>query len=163
MAKTRSKASGLQALLRDERFIQIALQVLVTILVVAAFFYLSGNLLQNMNRRGIQFGFDFFQNPAGFAIGEDLVNYRAQDSYTKVVQAGILNSFRVMVVGIILATIVGITAGVASFSDNWLVQKISRAYVGLIRNIPLLLQLLFWYLAVVLSCAPGQQPASTPQ
>ncbi|MEL7140935.1 MAG: ABC transporter permease subunit [Cyanobacteria bacterium J06554_3] len=151
MAKTQPRASGIKALIRDERFWQIALQIIVVIAVVSAFSYLSGNLTQNMSRNGIQFGFDFFKNPAGFAIGEDLVGYQAQDSYTKVVQAGILNSLRVMVVGVILATVVGITAGVASFSDNWLVHKLSRAYVGLIRNIPLLLQLFFWYLAVYLA------------
>ncbi|MEL6260536.1 MAG: ABC transporter permease subunit [Cyanobacteria bacterium J06626_6] len=156
MVRTQPKQSGgssggLKGLLRDERFWQIALQIIVVIAVIAAFSYLSGNLLQNMRRNGISFGFSFFKNPAGFAIGEDLVGYRAQDAYSKVIQAGILNSLRVMVVGVILATIVGITAGVASFSDNWLVHKLSRAYVGLIRNVPLLLQLFFWYLAVFLS------------
>ncbi|MEM9163304.1 MAG: ABC transporter permease subunit, partial [Cyanobacteria bacterium P01_F01_bin.4] len=83
--------------------------------------------------------------------GEGLLNYSAQDTYTKAIQSGIINSLRVMTVGIVLATIVGITAGVASFSDNWLVYKISRAYVGLVRNVPLLLQLFFWYLAVFFS------------
>ncbi|MEO0768119.1 MAG: ABC transporter permease subunit [Cyanobacteria bacterium J06649_4] len=162
MAKTRSNPSGIKALLRDERFWQIALQFIVVVAVVAAFSYLSGNLTQNMSRNGIQFGFDFFKNPAGFAIGEDLVGYRAQDTYTKVVQAGILNSLRVMVVGVILATIVGITAGVASFSDNWLVAKISRVYVNVIRNVPLLLQLFFWYLAVYLSAPRASEQIVLP-
>ena len=137
-------------MLRDERFWQIALQIIVVVLVVGALSYLGGNLSRNMARNGIDLGFDFFQNPAGFAIGEDMVGYRAQDAYTKVVQAGILNSFRVIIVSVITATIVGVLAGVASFSDNWLVHKISRAYVGLVRNVPLLLQLFFWYLAVYL-------------
>lgn len=162
MAKTQSKSSGIKALLRDERFWQIALQVIVVIAVVWAFSYLSGNLTRNMDRNGISFGFDFFKNPAGFAIGEDLVNYRAQDAYTKVIQAGIINSLRVMVVGVILATIVGITAGVASFSDNWLLHKLSRAYVGLVRNVPLLLQLFFWYLAVFLAAPTASNQIVLP-
>ena len=162
MVKTRSTPSGLKALLRDERFWQIASQVFVVLAVVAAFSYLSGNLTQNMSRNGIQFGFDFFKNPAGFAIGEDLVDYRAQDAYSKVVQAGLLNSLRVMVVGVILATIVGITAGVASFSDNWLVEKISRVYVNIIRNVPLLLQLFFWYLAVFLAAPKASEQLVLP-
>lgn len=162
MAKTQSKSSGIKALLRDERFWQIALQVIVVIAVVWAFSYLSGNLTRNMDRNGISFGFDFFKNPAGFAIGEDLVDYRAQDAYTKVIQAGIINSLRVMVVGVILATIVGITAGVASFSDNWLLHKLSRAYVGLVRNVPLLLQLFFWYLAVFLAAPTASNQIVLP-
>jgi general L-amino acid transport system permease protein len=156
MAQTPSRSSsgassGLKALLRDERFWQIAVQVLVTVAVVTLFSYLIGNLNRNMARSGIRFGFDFFKNPAGFAIGEDLIGYQAQDAYAKVVQAGIINSFRVMLLGVILATLVGVTAGIASFSDNWLVHKISRVYVGLVRNVPLLLQLFFWYLAVYLA------------
>ncbi|MGB7087159.1 MAG: ABC transporter permease subunit [Phormidesmis sp.] len=152
MAQTSSSSTfKLRSLLRDERFWQIALQVIVAVVVVAILSYLFGNLSRNMARSGISFGFDFFKNPAGFAIGEDMIGYQAQDAYAKVVQAGIINSFRVMIVGVITATIVGIAAGVASFSDNWLVYKISRAYVGLIRNVPLLLQLFFWYLAVYLA------------
>jgi general L-amino acid transport system permease protein len=152
MAQTRFKpASKPGALLRDERFWQIALQALVLVLVVTAGSYLFGNLNRNLIQSGTRFGFDFLKNPAGFAIGEDMVGYRAQDSYGKVIQAGIINSFRVMIVGVILATVVGVTAGIASFSNNWLVNKISRAYVGLVRNVPLLLQLFFWYLAVYLS------------
>jgi general L-amino acid transport system permease protein len=151
MVQTPRKAtSKLGSLLRDERFWQIALQAVVLVLVVAGFSYLLGNLNRNLIQSGTRFGFDFLKNPAGFAIGEDMVGYNAQDAYGKVIQAGIINSFRVMIVGVILATIVGVTAGIASFSDNWLLQKISRIYVGLIRNVPLLLQLFFWYLAVYL-------------
>ena len=144
-------ASGIRALLRDERFWQVALQVILVIAVVAVFSYLFGNLNRNMNRSGITFGFSFFKNPASFAIGENLISYTAQDSYTKVIQAGIINSLRLVAAGVITATIVGIAAGVASFSDNWLLHKISRVYVGLVRNVPLLLQLFFWYFAVYLA------------
>ncbi|NEP16700.1 MAG: ABC transporter permease subunit [Leptolyngbya sp. SIO4C1] len=143
--------SGIRALLRDDRFWKVAFQVIVVVGVITAFSYLAGNLNNNMSQKGTQFGFGFLDNPAGFAIGESLVDYRAQDVYLKAIQAGIVNSLRVMIVGIVLATVVGITAGVASFSDNWLMYKISRAYVGLVRNVPLLLQLFFWYLAVFFS------------
>lgn len=157
MANTPSKpASGLRALLRDERFWQIAFQVILVVIVTAVFSYLFGNLSRNMARQGINFGFGFFKNPASFAVGEDLLGYTAQDSYTKVIQTGIVNSLRLVAAGVITATIVGITAGVASFSDNWLLHKISRAYVGLVRNVPLLLQLFFWYFAVFLA-APRRE------
>ncbi|MEO1182754.1 MAG: ABC transporter permease subunit, partial [Cyanobacteria bacterium J06636_28] len=88
--------------------------------------------------------------------------YQAQDAYSKVIQVGIINSLRVMIVGVILATTVGIAAGVASFSDNWLLYKISRAYVGLVRNVPLLLQLFFWYLAVFFSFPAPRNPFLFP-
>ncbi len=157
MANTSSKpAFSLRALLRDERFWQIAFQIILVIVVAAVFSYLFGNLNRNMSRSGIQFGFSFFKNPASFAIGEDLLSYSAQDSYTKAIQTGIVNSLRLVAASIITATIVGVTAGVASFSDNWLLHKISRVYVGLVRNIPLLLQLFFWYFAVFLA-APRKE------
>jgi len=163
MAKTSSKPiSGLRSLLRDERFWQVALQVIVLVAVVTTLSYLFGNLSQNLARSGSSFGFGFLGNPAGFAMGENLLDYRAQDAYSKIIQAGIVNSFRVIVLGVLLATIVGITAGVASFSNNWLVHKISRAYVGLIRNIPLLLQLIFWYSAVFLAAPKEANQAILP-
>jgi general L-amino acid transport system permease protein len=143
--------SGVRSLLRDERFWQIAFQVIVVVAVFATFSYLFGNLSANLRRQGTEFSFGFLQNPAGFAIGENMLGYELQDSYAKVIQAGIVNSLRLIFVSIITATIVGIAAGVASFSDNWLLYQISRVYVGLVRNVPLLLQLLFWYLAVFLA------------
>ena len=149
MAATRGgEVSGLRALLRDDRFWKIAFQVLTAFGVVVLFWYFANNVNQNMAQKGTVFGFSFLNNPAGFAIGESLIDYQAQDPYFKVLIVGFLNSLRVMIVGIILATLVGITAGVASFSKNWLVYKLSRAYVGLVRNVPLLLQLFTWYLAV---------------
>ncbi|EDX85045.1 ABC transporter, permease protein, putative [Synechococcus sp. PCC 7335] len=152
MAQRSTKpTSGLRSLLRDERFWQIAFQVIVTIAVILTFSYLFGNLSQNLRRQGTEFSFGFLQNPAGFGIGENMLGYETQDSYAKVIQAGIVNSLRLIFVSIITATIVGVAAGVASFSDNWLLHKISRTYVGLVRNVPLLLQLVFWYSAVFLA------------
>ena len=160
MARTSSKPGfSLRSLLRDERFWQIALQVLVLAAVISALSYLFGNLTNNLNR---SFGFNFLGNPAGFAMGENLLDYRPQEAYSKIIQAGIVNSFRVIVLGVLLATIVGITAGVASFSTNWLVHKISRVYVGLIRNVPLLLQLIFWYSAVFLAAPKEANQALFP-
>jgi general L-amino acid transport system permease protein len=141
---------------RDERFWKIAFQVITLIAVLIIFSVLLTNLSRNLEQLGIRFGFTFLTNEAGFSIGEDLVNYQPQDTYVKVLQAGLINSLRVIAVGIVMATVVGILAGVASFSDNWLVHKISRVYVGLVRNVPLLLQLFFWYFAVYFQL-PGPQ------
>ncbi len=161
-SRSSSPISGIQSLLRDERFWKIAFQGLIVLFVVNLLWHFSATLNDNMLGRGIRFGFGFLGNPAGFAIGESLLDYQAQDAYSKAIQAGIVNSLRVMIVGIILATSVGITAGVASFSDNWLLYKISRAYVGLVRNVPLLLQLFFWYLAVFFSFPAPRSPFVFP-
>ncbi len=161
-SRSNSPISGIQSLLRDERFWKIAFQALIVLFVVDLLWHFSATLNDNMLGRGINFGFGFLGNPAGFAIGESLLDYQAQDAYSKVIQVGIINSLRVMIVGVILATTVGITAGVASFSDNWLLYKISRAYVGLVRNVPLLLQLFFWYLAVFFSFPAPRNPFLFP-
>ncbi|MGF1516167.1 MAG: amino acid ABC transporter permease [Elainellaceae cyanobacterium] len=148
MTSSSSDSTSKFSFLRDERFWKLAFQVITLAVVGVVLYVLATNLSRNMARQGIDFGFSFLQNASGFAVGESLVNLQRQDPYFKVLLAGFVNSVRAIAVAIVLTTIVGILAGVASFSDNWLVYKISRAYVGLIRNIPLLLQLFFWYFAV---------------
>ncbi|MGF1537011.1 MAG: amino acid ABC transporter permease [Elainellaceae cyanobacterium] len=143
-----SSDSSKVSLWRDERFWKLAFQVITLGVVIAVLWLLATNLSRNMARQGIDFGFSFLENSSGFAVGESLVDLQRQDPYFRVLLAGLVNSVRAIAVAIVLTTIVGILAGVASFSDNWLVYKISRAYVGLIRNVPLLLQLFFWYFAV---------------
>ncbi|MEB3356554.1 MAG: ABC transporter permease subunit [Synechococcales bacterium] len=142
---------------RDERFWKIAFQVITLAVVVGVLAILITNLNRNLIQQGNRFGFSFLRNAAGFGIGESLVDYQPQDPYTTVILAGIVNSLRAIAVGIITATVVGVMAGVASFSENWLVYKISRAYVGLVRNVPLLLQLFFWYFAIFFQLPPPQE------
>ncbi|MEM9451181.1 MAG: ABC transporter permease subunit [Cyanobacteria bacterium P01_E01_bin.6] len=142
---------------RDERFWKIAFQVITLVAVITALSLLITNFSRNLAQQGTTFGFSFLRNSAGFGVGETLVDYKPQDAYLRVIQTGLVNSLRMIVVGIVLATVVGIVAGVASFSENWLVYKISRAYVGLVRNVPLLLQLFFWYFAVFFQFPPPQE------
>ncbi|NER82066.1 MAG: ABC transporter permease subunit, partial [Leptolyngbya sp. SIO1D8] len=139
---------SLKQLLRDDRFWKIAFQVITFLIVALILGYFLVNLNANLTRQGIKFGFGFLSNPAGFSIGESVLEYRPNDPYGKALIVGFVNTITLVIVGIVLATLVGIGAGVSSFSQNWLVYKISRAYVGLTRNIPLLLQLFFWYFAV---------------
>jgi general L-amino acid transport system permease protein len=138
----------LKTLLRDERFWQIAFQVvtLIVVLLLAAFFV--GNLNRNLSQQGRAFGFTFLRNPAGFSIGESLIKYRPNDPYWRALMVGLSNTLSLVAAGIALTTLLGTAAGVASFSKNWLVYKLSRLYVGLVRNVPLLLQLFFWYFAI---------------
>lgn len=142
------KKINLKQLLRDDRFWKIAFQVIAVVVVAGILGYFLTNLTTNLERQGTSFGFDFLSSPAGFSIGESAVEYRPNDPYGKALFVGLINTLMLVIVGIALATTTGVAAGVASFSQNWLIHKISRAYVGLTRNVPLLLQLFFWYFAV---------------
>src|SRR5262245_66018224 len=99
-----------------------------------------------MRARGIQSGFGFLVQPAGFDISESLIPYDAFDAYWKAFLVGVLNTLRVAVVGIVLATLLGTLLGVGRFSRNAIVRWLCYAYVELFRNVPILLQLLMWYL-----------------
>ena len=148
MVSDRSNNFNIAALLRDERFWKIAFQVIDVAIVAGIICFLVLNLTGNLERQGIAFGFGFLRNSAGFSIGESALDYQPQDPYFKALLAGLANTLTLIAAGIVLASVLGTTAGVASFSTNWLVYKLSRAYVGLVRNVPLLLQLFFWYFAV---------------
>lgn len=99
-----------------------------------------------MRSRGIQSGFDFLGTPAGFDIGETLIAYDPSESYGKAIWVGVLNTLKVALAGIVLTTIIGVLIGVGRFSRNALVRGLCYGYVELFRNVPILLQLLMWYL-----------------
>ena len=136
---------------RDIRFWRIAIQVVAVLVAVIVVAILWSNLSRNLQQLGIQLGFNFLGSQASFDIGESLISYQPSDTYVRALLVGLINTLRVAIAGIILTTIVGITAGIARLSDNWLVRKLALVYVEIFRNTPLLLQLLFWYFAVFLS------------
>jgi general L-amino acid transport system permease protein len=129
-------------------------QILALALIVLAVWFLAHNTLQNMRARGIQSGFDFLTSPAGFDIGELMIPYESNDPYWKAFLVGVLNTLRVALLGIVLSTILGTLLGVGRFSNNALVRGLCYAYVEVFRNVPVLLQLLMWYL-VMTSSLPG--------
>ncbi|PSB55939.1 amino acid ABC transporter permease, partial [filamentous cyanobacterium CCP1] len=133
---------------RDARFLRIAVQALVVILVVVLISVLMGNLNQSLRQQGRQFNFSFLFNEAGFNIGESLIPYTPNDRYYWAFVVGLVNTLRLILVGFVLTTVLGVIAGIASFSENWLLRKLSQVYVELVRNIPLLLQLFIWYFGV---------------
>ncbi|MBD2123765.1 amino acid ABC transporter permease [Trichocoleus sp. FACHB-262] len=135
---------------RDVRFWWVVGQVLVVLLTAIAIAIFWSNLSRNLQQLGIQFGFGFLNSQAAFDIGETPISYRPSDNYARALQVGLANSLRVTVFGIVLATVVGVTAGIARLSDNWLVRQLALVYVETLRNTPLLLQLFFWYFAVFL-------------
>ncbi|PLZ96623.1 amino acid ABC transporter permease [Fischerella thermalis CCMEE 5268] len=129
----------------------IIIQLGAVFIAVAIALQLWINLTDNLQRLGIQLGFDFLNSQASFDISETPVAYQASDPYRRALLVGLLNSLRVIIFGIIFATVVGITVGIARLSDNWLVRKLALIYVEILRNTPLLLQLFFWYFAIFLS------------
>ncbi len=135
---------------RNDRVRRIGLQGLVILLVAGVLFLLGNNLVSNLQQKGLSFGFDFLKSTASFDIGDRIIEYSRSDPYIKAVWVGLLNSLRIMSIGIVLATILGITVGIGKLSDNWLVRQIATVYVEIIRNTPLLLQLFFWYYTVFL-------------
>jgi general L-amino acid transport system permease protein len=145
---------------RDYRFWQNAIQLIVVFLAIVIVVILWGNVRRNLQQLGIEFGFNFLKQQASFDIGETLMNYQPTDAYNYALLVGLVNSLRIAIMGIFLTTIVGITAGIARLSDNWLVRKITVVYVEVFRNTPLLLQLLFWYFAVFLSFPKAENKLS---
>jgi general L-amino acid transport system permease protein len=110
---------------------------------------LALNAKANLDAQGITSGFGFLENTAGFAVNQSLIPYSESDTYGRVFLVGLLNTLLVSGIGIVLATILGFAIGVARLSRNWLLARIAAGYVELIRNLPLLFQILFWYLAVL--------------
>lgn len=137
-------------LLRDARFWRIAGQVIAVLLVVLFFLVIWDNLTYNLRQLGISLGFNFLNSQASFDIGENLIPYNPSDTFARAILVGLVNSLRVMVLGLIFATILGLIVGIARLSDNWLLRQLSLVYVEVFRNTPLLLQLFFWYFAVFL-------------
>jgi general L-amino acid transport system permease protein len=121
-------------------------QVVAVLVLVVAVGYLVTQTLQNMRARGIQSGFDFLLQPAGFDIGEGWLHYESVDPYWKAFLVGLVNTLRVAIFGCLFTTVLGTLLGIGRFSRNALVRGLCYGYVELFRNIPLLLQLLMWYL-----------------
>jgi general L-amino acid transport system permease protein len=143
---------------RDGRTVRWVAQFAALLLIVLMAWILWGNLSRNLAQRGLQLGFNFLNSQAGFAIAETPIPYDPQDSYLRVLTIGLLNALKVVGWGILLATGVGISVGVARLSNNWLIRKLTLVYVEVFRNTPLLLQLLFWYFAVFLQLPDANTP-----
>jgi len=131
---------------RSQAFRGIIYQLLAIGAVVLAIWFLASNTMHNMQVRGIQSGFDFLGDPAGFDIGESLYPFDSSSPYWNAFLVGVLNTLRVAILGIILTTLIGTLIGVGRFSRNALVRGLCYGYVELFRNVPILLQLLMWYL-----------------
>ncbi|MBL8587618.1 MAG: amino acid ABC transporter permease [Methylobacteriaceae bacterium] len=137
------------SLLYDPRVRGIAFQALLLAFVVFLVYEAVTNALTNLNQQKIATGFGFWDTVSGFDINQALIDYSATSTYGRAFWVGLLNTLLVASIGIVLATFLGFAIGVARLSSNWIVAKLSMIYVEVIRNVPLLLQLLFWYNAVL--------------
>ncbi len=143
------------AILNNKLFRDILSQLIIVVLLVLFLWYIITNLLYNIDHRGITTGFDFFNHVAGFGISETPIAYNdTKSTYFDAFLVGLINTLIVSGVGILFASIIGLLVGVARLSKNYIVSKVALAYIEFFRNIPLLLQILFWY-NVVLATLPS--------
>lgn len=124
-------------------------QLLTILFIVLIFGFFTMNAQDNMDTRGIEFGFGFLSKEASFDIQFSLIDYDGSHSYARAYLVGLLNTLLVAFIGIILATLLGIVIGVARLSPNYLIRKTASFYIEFFRNIPLLLQIFFWYYAAL--------------
>ncbi len=147
---------------RDRRVVPWLVQGVVGLLVLLLIAFLLGNLVRNLTAAGLLLSWRWLGQPAGFDIGESLLPFNAELPYWRGLLAGLGNTLRAVISGLIGATVLGTLAGMANFSSNGLLRRLVRLYVEVVRNIPLLLQLVFWYFVVFLSLPNGTAALQLP-
>lgn len=133
------------SLINNPKFRAAAYQIAMVVAVALLVWWLQSNAAYNLERQGKSTGFGFLGQTAGFQISFSLIPYDRASTYFGVYLVGLLNTLLVAVVGIVLATLLGFTIGIARLSPNWIIRKLAMIYVEIMRNMPLLLQLFFWY------------------
>lgn len=143
------KKPNKKSFLYDAGTRSLIFQILLLSLVVFVCYYLFSNLQANLSNRGISTGFAFLDEPAGFPILIHLISYTNSGTYGRAFLVALINTFVMSFLGIIFATIIGVIMALARLSKNWLVARLATVYIETLRNIPLLLQIFFWYFAVL--------------
>lgn len=146
---------------RDPDKRAVVFQILALLLVAVVSYYLYSNTQANLERQSIATGFGFLDKEAGFEIGESLIEYSAADHYVDALLVGALNTLKVSFLGIVLTILLGSLVGIARLSSNWLVAKLAGGYIEIMQNIPVLLQLFFWY-AIFYESFPSPRQALNP-
>jgi len=147
---TEHRGAATGSLWRNEYFRGIAIQVLAIVILVGVGAFLVHNTKVNLAKQGITTSFGFLPNPAGFDISMTLIPYTmAGSSYLRAFLVSVINTLVVSAVGIVIATALGFVIGIARLSRNWLVAHMAAVYVDVIRNIPLLAQIIFWYFGLL--------------
>jgi general L-amino acid transport system permease protein len=148
------------ASLRNPKVRGFFYQAALVLLVLWLGYAFATNASTNLQGQGIATGFGFLSNTAGFSVNQSLIPYQESDTYGRVFVVGLLNTLLVAGLGVVLATVLGFIVGIARLSSNWLLARLAGAYVEFIRNLPLLFQMLFWYLAVLLTLPASRQSIS---
>lgn len=130
---------------RDPDKLALIYQAIALSLVFLFGYYIFSNTQANLQRQSIATGFGFLGHEAGFEIGESMIDYSAADSYLRALGVGVLNTLKVSLLGVVLTILLGIIVGVARLSSNWLLSRLAAVYIEVLQNIPILLQLFFWY------------------
>lgn len=149
-----------QSLFYNPTFRAILFQVIAIAALVFFFYSIVNNALSNLESRGIATGLGFLNQEAGFGIGLSLVEYDETHTYGRTFIVGLLNTALVSILGILFATVLGFTMGIARLSSNWLISRCAAVYIETFRNIPLLLQIFFWYFAVLQALPSPRQSLS---
>jgi general L-amino acid transport system permease protein len=136
------------------------LQILFVAVLVWIGYEILANARANLQSQRITSGFGFLANTAGFDVSQSLIPYSGSDTYTRVFLVGLLNTLLVAIIGIFFSTVIGFLVALGRLSPNWLLSRISGGYVELVRNLPLLFQILFWYLAVLSALPSPRQSIS---
>jgi general L-amino acid transport system permease protein len=147
---------------RNRRLIPWLVQAAIGLVVLVVIAFLVGNLVRNLTAAGLLLSWGWLDNPSGFDIAETFLPFNAGLPYWRALLAGLVNTIRVVIAGLVGATLLGTVVGTASFSSNGLLRRLARVYVEVIRNIPLLLQLVFWYFVVFLALPNGQGAIQLP-
>jgi general L-amino acid transport system permease protein len=148
MSSTSPAAPPRPSFLNDAGVRAFFYQAAVFLAVTGLLYYLISNTITNMSQRNMSAGFDFLDVSAGFNIAFTLIPYREGDSYFRVFQVGIANTLLVAAIGVVFATVIGLIVGLARLSNNWLIGTLARWYIEVLRNTPLLLQIIAWYFGV---------------
>ncbi len=145
----------------DKRSRAVIIQIIALILLLTFVGYIVNNTLENLKLLGLEPGFGFLEEPASYDINQRLIEYDSRSSHGRAALVGILNTGLVAICGIVLATLVGFTAGVLRLSHNWLISRIMYCYVEFTRNVPLLLQILLWH-GIIVHSLPRPKQALEP-
>jgi general L-amino acid transport system permease protein len=156
-----TEPSAKTPLLYDPKVRGILFQIGVIAMVGLLAYYLMSNTLANLERQNIATGLGFLEKQSSFEIGESLISYSAADTYFKALLVGALNTLLVSFIGVVLTVIIGTFIGIARLSTNWLVSRLAAAYIEFFQDIPILLQLFFWY-ALFYEILPGPRQALNP-
>ncbi|GHC27537.1 amino acid ABC transporter permease [Aidingimonas halophila] len=145
---------------RDRTKRALLAQCLLLAALAALVVFIIHNTQENLASRGITTGLGFLDDTAGFGIGQTLIDYSSNSTYGRTFIVGLLNTLLVSGLGVLAATIIGFTVGIARLSPNWLIARLANGYIEIFRNIPLLLQIFFWYFAVLQSLPSARESMS---